>query len=242
MSRAGAILRRAAGAGELVVNERFVSHQGEGPSQGRAAVFVRLGGCNLACAGWPCDTPQTWRWDDHDPAEELHPTPVAELATWVLAQSPGMVVITGGEPLMQQRQLVPLVRVLYEAGRRVEFETNGTLAPLPEIAAAAAQFTVSPKLASSGEQAGRRIRHDVLAVFADTRKAVFKFVVSDGPEGADWAELAELVESHQLAPVWVMPQGTTSEEVLAGAQALAAPAAEHGWHVSLRLQVLLGVR
>lgn len=56
--------------GELVVSEVFgPTFQGEGPSLGRRAGFVRLGRCNLDCS-W-CDTPNTWDWSRFDPAIEL---------------------------------------------------------------------------------------------------------------------------------------------------------------------------
>src|SRR4029450_7825218 len=61
-------------APELVVSEVFgPTFQGEGPSVGRRAGFVRLGRCNLDCS-W-CDTPYTWDWERHDPAVELRAGP-----------------------------------------------------------------------------------------------------------------------------------------------------------------------
>ena len=59
------------GSPVLVVAEVFgPTFQGEGPSAGRRAMFLRLGRCNLDCA-W-CDTPYTWDWSRFDPAVELH--------------------------------------------------------------------------------------------------------------------------------------------------------------------------
>jgi 7-carboxy-7-deazaguanine synthase len=45
-----------------------------------------------------------------------------------------LVVVTGGEPLLQQRRLVPLLRACRDRGWEIEVETNGTLAPGPEVA------------------------------------------------------------------------------------------------------------
>ncbi|RKN55078.1 7-carboxy-7-deazaguanine synthase QueE, partial [Streptomyces klenkii] len=98
----------------LIVAERFgvdrPTFQGEGPSMGEPAVFIRLSRCNLSC-GW-CDTPWTWDWERYDPRAESAGHSVEDLAAWALGAPTGLVVVTGGEPLLQQRQLVPLVRRL----------------------------------------------------------------------------------------------------------------------------------
>ncbi|MDP9441218.1 MAG: 7-carboxy-7-deazaguanine synthase QueE, partial [Actinomycetota bacterium] len=93
---------------ELVVSEVFgPTFQGEGPSIGRRAGFVRLGRCNLACTF--CDTPYTWRWEDHDPAAELTRRNVAGVVADLEGMGVELVVVTGGEPLLQQRHLTGLV-------------------------------------------------------------------------------------------------------------------------------------
>ena len=86
-----------------------------------------------------------------------------------------MVVITGGEPLLQQRELKPLVDALrVERGWRVEVETAGTIAPDLDVD----QWNVSPKLANSGNPRDRRYKPDVLRAFEATGRAAFKFVVA----------------------------------------------------------------
>ena len=86
----------------LVVNECFgPTLQGEGPSTGRRCGFVRLGRCNQACS-W-CDEPQTWAWDRFDQSAELHEMAVDEVLEVLDAMDVDMVVVTGGEPLLQQR-------------------------------------------------------------------------------------------------------------------------------------------
>lgn len=222
------------GRGALRVAELFgPTFQGEGPSAGQRAVFMRLSGCNLTCA-W-CDTPYTWDWCRFDKAGQSRELPAGDVRDWVLARDADLVVITGGEPLIQHRRLLPLIAALTAEGRRVEIETNGTVYPGAAVAARVS-FNVSPKLASSGVPAGRRIRPGVLRSLRDSGNAVFKFVISGG---ADIAELAGLQAELGLGPIWVMPQGVTESGVLAGLRALAGPALEHGWNLTTRLHVLL---
>src|SRR5437588_8479601 len=118
----------------LLVAECFgPTFQGEGPSAGQQAMFIRLTRCNLSCPG--CDTPYTWDWSRFDPAVESRRIAADELIAWCLESSTQLVVITGGEPLLQQRGLAPLVASLTHAGRRVEIETNGTRTPGPDLLA-----------------------------------------------------------------------------------------------------------
>lgn len=221
----------------LLVAETFgPTVQGEGPSTGQQAVFIRLLRCNLTCR--TCDTPYTWDTTRFDLAAEGRPVPGADLLAWVLDQDTELVVITGGEPLLQQRQLVPLVSALAAAGRRVEIETNGTIAPLPELVEVVDQFNVSPKLArfGAGMALSRRIKPDVLRAFAAAGTAVFKFVIT---EPAELDEIEALTRLHGLAPVWVMPEGTDARVVTARLQALADPSLQRGYHLTTRLHLLL---
>ena len=220
---------------ELVVAEVFgPTFQGEGPSIGRRAGFVRLGRCNLDCT-W-CDTPYTWDWERYDPAAELRRMTVADVLAQLDAMIPETVVITGGEPLLQQRRLVPLLHGCAERGWPVEIETNGTLAPAPEVTALVRQWNVSPKLANSGIAYDTRVRPDALAALAATGAAVFKFVVTAGHE---LDEVAALVDAHGLEHVWIMPEGTDAATLTERARALVEPVLAHGWNLTPRLHVLL---
>lgn len=221
--------------GELIVAECFgPTIQGEGPSAGRHAVFVRLSRCNLSCS-W-CDTPYTWDWSRFDPAASAERRSAVEVADWARSLRPSMVVITGGEPLLQQRVLSELVTELLASGIDVEFETNGTVAPIPELKLPGVRFNVSPKLANSGLPAKQRIVPGALTALAGSGQAIFKFVAASP---AELDEIAVLVEEFQLPEVWVMPQGTTELEILAGLRTLAQPVADRGWHLSNRLHVLI---
>ena len=223
------------GEGELVVAEVFgPTFQGEGPSVGRRAGFVRLGRCNLDCS-W-CDTPYTWDWSRYDPAEELRHEPVAAVLVQLEAMGPDIVVVTGGEPLLQQRRLVALLEGCAARGWPVEIETNGTIVPDERLAGLVGQWNVSPKLANSGISMETRIRPDALAALRATGRAVFKFVVA---EPAELDEVGALVEAHGLEPVWIMPEGTDPGTLLDRARGLADPVLRRGWNLTPRLHVLL---
>jgi len=219
----------------LVVSEVFgPTWQGEGPSMGRRAGFIRLGRCNLACTF--CDTPYTWDWDRFDPAVELSTRAVDDIAREILAMDVPLAVITGGEPLLQQRNLPPLLVTLRYAGLDVEIETAGTLAPTDEVVAAVTRFNVSPKLANSGNPSARRLHPDVLAAFEATGRASFKFVAVDE---SDLDEIAEIVTSCGLRDVWVMPEGIDAEVIVERMRSLADGVEARGWNLTTRLHILI---
>ncbi len=100
----------------LPVMESFYTLQGEGFHQGKAAYFIRLGGCDVGCV-W-CDVKESWDADKH---------PQVEISTLVneAAANPGRIaVITGGEPLMHN--LEGLTKALHKAGFRTHIETSGS--------------------------------------------------------------------------------------------------------------------
>lgn len=221
---------------ELLVSEVFgPTVQGEGPAVGRAASFLRLGGCNLSCS-W-CDTAYTWDASRHDLSRELTVRRTDDVAGELLAIGAPLVVVTGGEPLLQAAALLPLVRSLKASGADVHVETNGTVFA-EDLVGPVDMFVVSPKTSNSGTAERARHRHEVLASFAATPGAVFKFVVT---EAADLEEVDVIVASLGLAPsrVWVMPEGTTADRIVDASQWLAPLAAQRGWTLGTRLHVLL---
>lgn len=97
--------------------EHFYTIQGEGFHQGRAAYFIRLGGCDVGCV-W-CDVKESWNMDSHPRMS------VDDITEAVKKQSSsGLVVITGGEPLMHN--LDELTSNLQKAGFETNIETSGT--------------------------------------------------------------------------------------------------------------------
>lgn len=99
----------------LPVMEHFYTLQGEGFHQGRAAYFIRLGGCDVGCV-W-CDVKDSWD-------AEKHPKYTIEQLVAEVKKTPTrLVVITGGEPLMHN--LDALTSALKEAGVETNIETSG---------------------------------------------------------------------------------------------------------------------
>ena len=95
----------------LPVMEHFYTIQGEGFHQGRAAYFIRLGGCDVGCV-W-CDVKDSWDADKHPL------TNVDELVDLATSQAK-TIIITGGEPLMWD--LTYLTKKLHEKGARIHIE------------------------------------------------------------------------------------------------------------------------
>lgn len=99
----------------LPVMEHFYTLQGEGYHQGRAAYFIRLGGCDVGCV-W-CDVKDSWDAEKHPKFN------VENLSSKVKETPAEVVVITGGEPLMHD--LTELTATLQNAGLRTHIETSG---------------------------------------------------------------------------------------------------------------------
>lgn len=99
--------------------EQFYTLQGEGFHQGKAAYFIRLGGCDVGCV-W-CDVKDSWDAGRH-PLQTVESLTTA-VAAHFPAGFPGIVVITGGEPLMHP--LNELTGALQEKGFKTHLETSG---------------------------------------------------------------------------------------------------------------------
>jgi 7-carboxy-7-deazaguanine synthase len=219
----------------LVVSEIFgPTFQGEGPSAGQRAAFLRLAACNLDC-GW-CDTPYTWDARRFELSRESERMSAVEVLRRIRLIGAPLLVVTGGEPLLQQDRLPAVLRGCRRDGCTVEVETNGTVMPAHGLVRLVTRLNVSPKLANSGVPEARRIRPEVLTGLRETGRAVFKFVV----QGVDdLEEVAALEAEHGLAPIWVMPCGRTTEEVTSVMRAVAQQVLQRGWNLTSRLHVLL---
>lgn len=239
--------------------EIFRSVQGEGKAVGRIRTFIRLSGCNLHCV-W-CDTAYTWNWVGSEfphrrdqPGkpykfeirDEMVKVSVADVAARVREltstdgePSPG-VVITGGEPLMQREGVIALIDALKarQPDLSIEVETNGSIAPSSDLLARVDLFMVSPKLGHSGNDPATAMNRTALGVFARDEGAVFKFVARDE---ADVAMAARLVDELGVpkARVYIMPEGTTSEVLIARGKELVTSVVAHGFNYTDRLHIHL---
>jgi 7-carboxy-7-deazaguanine synthase len=203
----------------IKVNEIFgPTIQGEGKSAGRPVAFLRLADCNLHCI-W-CDTPHTWNWvgtsfahpDKYEKSEEVHNMSVEDILTRLLATEMTALVISGGEPLLQQKQLLPLLDALQALGWWIEVETNGTVPLRPEFTKLVNQINCSPKLANSLDPLKLRIREATLLKLASENKVNFKFVIQ---HEEDLLEALQLIKDFNLKDVRLMPECRTREELFA---------------------------
>ena len=229
----------------------FYSIQGEGKSIGIPSVFVRTSLCNLHCI-W-CDTDYTWNWEGTRFAHENDSMPgyrkfskkewiavsdipsTAEIVTGFQCKN---IVLTGGEPMLQQAALLGLMQHLrrLSADYRFEIETNGTLSPTPDFDAAIDQYNVSPKLENSANPRRLREKSTPLRFFADSPKANFKFVVA---EIEDLEEILALLEKYAVPPekVWLMPEGNSAVKLAQRRIWLVETCKKHGFRYSDRLHV-----
>lgn len=225
--------------------ELFYTIQGEGLNTGRPSVFLRLSLCNLHCT-W-CDTPYTWNWENtpHPPctsglkykkSEQIIELSVEQLLPLLLDTPCRNLVLTGGEPLIQQKELAKLIEALSDEWQ-IEIETNGTIIPdaLPN-AERAIQYNVSPKLPHSGNDPGIALKSDELNWFAQYPKASFKFVISQ-PD--DLQMIKTLQQEHGIIneQVILMPEGTLSDTIRQKTLPLVEICLREGYRFSDRLHV-----
>lgn len=200
----------------LFVQEIFPTLQGEGPLAGTPAIFIRLGGCNLACSF--CDT-------EFESFVELTLPEVLAQVAGCRAQEK-LIVITGGEPLRQN--IAPLCEALIAEGFAIQIETNGTLwRPLPE----SVRIVVSPKNTGIGYQP---LRADI----AERAEAI-KFIISKS--NSLYNDIS-IIAPH-ATPIYVQPMDEMDEEKnAANVQRCLEISQKTGARLSLQLHKMLGIR
>ena len=149
----------------MQITEIYKSLQGESTYAGLPCIFVRLTGCNLRCS-W-CDTEYSFYGGKKMTPEQV----LAEVEG--LSPSNGLVEITGGEPMLQERELVPLMQQLLDLRYKVLLETSGER-PLESVPAAVVKI-VDVKCPGSGEADTFRLEN----LEALTPHDEVKFVISD---------------------------------------------------------------
>lgn len=228
--------------GTLPVSELFgPTLQGEGPAAGRGALFLRLGGCNLSCS-W-CDSAYTWDGERFDLRAEITPRDANAIVqeARLLAGDVRVLVLTGGEPLLHQRNpaWMPLLDGLRQYGFQVHVETNGTVEPTAETRSRVTTFVVSPKLPHAGAHRGHQSPAMAeawgwISRVTDAHMKVVVQTIEDIDRALDLAESMGWPRDR----VWVMPEGTTAEVLATRWPWVAQQAAARGINASHRLHVL----
>jgi organic radical activating enzyme len=195
----------------LRISELFLSLQGEGPSAGTPACFVRLQGCDVGCA-W-CDTRYSWEADGG--------RAIALSDLWPELEKP-----------LQQAGLAALLDGAVERWSRVEVETSGIAAPPrthPRL-----HWNVSPKLPSATPRWQDTWIH--APAWKAEPRSTFKLVIG---APADWDDARRLISEHELPRerIMLMPEGMTDAVLRERAAWLADLCAEQGLRLSPRLHV-----
>ncbi|MFT5170773.1 MAG: 7-carboxy-7-deazaguanine synthase [Candidatus Marinamargulisbacteria bacterium] len=238
---------------KLAVSETFYSIQGEGPTMGVPAVFLRLKSCNLTCGGpktvqtkalengatWRCDTIEVWLEGAAQKIEWLIDS-WEENGFLARLEAGAHLVITGGEPLLQDGPICEFLCQLDEKLSSfiyVEMETNGTLKPSAFLGDRINQFNVSPKLANSGMSEEVRILPDVMTYFSEHDFAVFKFVLTTASDfdemQADFCVPFAIAQSQ----IFLMPGCSSRQELEEISPLIAELAMAHNLRFSSRLQL-----
>src|SRR5579863_4237546 len=165
----------------MQITEIYKSIQGESTHAGLPCVFVRLTGCNLRCS-W-CDSEYTFTGGHRMSMEEV----LEEVAH--LSPS-GLVEVTGGEPMLQEKEVVPLMQRLLDDGYTVLLETSGER-PLQHVPRAVHKI-VDVKCPNSGEPDTFHIENLETLSSADE----VKFVLSDR---IDYEFARDFTARHDLA-------------------------------------------
>jgi 7-carboxy-7-deazaguanine synthase len=166
----------------MQITEIYRSLQGESTYTGLPCVFVRLTGCNLRCS-W-CDTEYSFYGGTKMTPDQV----LAEIER--LSTAGGLVEITGGEPMLQERELVPFMQRLLDSGYKVLLETSGER-PLDPVPAAVVKI-VDVKCPRSGEGDTFRLQNLETLTLRDE----IKFVISDR---ADYEFARDFTAKHELA-------------------------------------------
>jgi len=166
----------------MQITEIYKSLQGESTYAGLPCVFVRLTGCNLRCS-W-CDSEYTFHGGRKMTADQV----LVEVSH--LSPGGGLVEITGGEPMLQERELIPLMQELLQRQYQILLETSGERV-LSNVPAAVIKI-VDVKCPDSGE--GETFLLENLDVLS--RHDEVKFVLASR---ADYEFARGFVHRHNLA-------------------------------------------
>jgi organic radical activating enzyme len=229
----------------------FYTLEGEGEYIGQPSVFMRMSMCNLTCIGFAsedspngCDSFISWSVKNKKTFNEVFE--LMEAGNHVLHLREGAIwKLTGGEPMIQQKQLLKLVEAFiakYNFTPRIDFETNATLMPDERwVTDFKATFTTSPKLTTNGDPEEKTYKPEVLK-WHRAHNSGFKFVINRAEDIEEiWRKYINDKEGINvtLNRVWFMPCCGSREEHIEKAPAVAEYAKAMHVNFSPRLHLLL---
>lgn len=207
----------------MQISEIFYSIQGEGTQIGVPAIFIRLSGCHLRCS-W-CDSKFTW--DRKSGTSMSTEGIIKEIQKYPCRH----IVITGGEPLLQQSELIRLLKKLKTKKDTyfIEVETSGTLKTY--LNTFIDQYNMSPKLSNSNNK-----NAEIKITTFPLERTYFKFVI-DNPN--DVKEVKSLIKKFDLAKekIILMPEGITKKSLNEKTKWLAEICKKENFRLSPRLHV-----
>lgn len=230
----------------LSISEVFYSIQGEGKTMGIPSVFVRLGGCNLLCGGmgtqfdkklhngaeWRCDTIEVWMV-----ANSIEVDKILDDECEYAIENNAHLILTGGEPLIQQKNVVSFIKYVKENINEnvfVEIETNGTIEPNEEMKQLVNLFNCSPKLANSGNDYSMRFNINVIKAL-NKLNTIFKFVINTKKE------IEEIKKDYfniiDRGKIWLMPAGENIDLLNENKKVVVELAKQYCFNFSSRLHI-----
>lgn len=228
----------------LSVESVFYTIQGEGPYSGRAALFIRMAGCNLAC--WFCDTSFETKANSLEPVSQI----VDDILKRFTPSQRRFVVLTGGEPLRQN--ISELVFQLVAAGTElVQIETAGTLWNHSELVPLFENGTLdivcSPKTPRVAGWIAANCRHWKYIISAGTTSAEDGLPIRGTALATMNKEVVLYRPTMRLGPgrlntIWVSPCDEYSEDKnLGNVNACKDAVLQYGYRLSLQVHKLIGV-
>jgi 7-carboxy-7-deazaguanine synthase len=229
----------------------FYTIEGEGEYIGQPSVFMRMSMCNLTCSAFAspdspngCDSYISWTVKNKMSFKDVFEMMEERMYIEHLKQG-AIFKITGGEPLVQQKQLLKFISAFvarYKFVPRIDFETNATITPDEEwVTEFNATFTTSPKLTTNGDPVEKTYKPEVLR-WHKARNSGFKFVItSDRDIEEIWKKYIndEQGINVELKRVWFMPCCGSREEHVERAASVAEYAKAMHVNFSPRLQLII---
>lgn len=227
----------------------FFTVEGEGHLMGRPSVFMRLAMCNLTCIGFKspdspfgCDSYISWSVKNKLTFKEIYTKYFLETGYDQKLKAGAILKLTGGEPFIQQKQLLKFMSYLTSKMGFIEFvdfETNGTILPHDDwYENYFTTFTVSPKLASNGDPLEKRYIPEVLQYHA-LKGSCFKFVVRDENDVNEVNEMYVNKFNILKSQVWLMPCCGSRKELIERSETVVELCKKYNYSYSPRLQLLV---